>query len=104
MKVNPGTCHILLSTKNPIDVHLEGAFIMSSLCEKLLGITIDSDLRFDKHISDLYDKVGKKINAFCQVIGYTSFEKRWIIMKTFVDSQFSQCPLIWLLYSRTLNN
>ena len=57
MKVSPGKCHILLSTKNAIDVHLEGACIMSSSCEKLLGITIDSDSNFDKHISDLCDKI-----------------------------------------------
>ena len=65
MKVNPGKCHYLLSTKNAIDVHLERVCITSSSCEKLLGITIDSDLKFDKHISDLCDKVSKKINALC---------------------------------------
>ena len=59
MKINLGKCHILLSTTDPIDVHLEGACITSSSCEKLLGITIDSDLKFDKHISDLCDKLGK---------------------------------------------
>ena len=67
MKVNPGKCHILSSTKN---VHLEGACITPSSCENLLGITIDSDLKFDKHISDLCDKVSKKINALCRVTGY----------------------------------
>ena len=60
MKVNPGKCHILLSTKNTIDEHLEGACITSISCEKLPGITIDSALKFDKHISDLCDKVSKK--------------------------------------------
>ena len=72
----PGKCHILLSTKNVIDVHLEGACIRSSSCEKLLGITIDSDLNFDKHISDLCDKVSKKMKALCRVTGYMSLEKR----------------------------
>ena len=70
MKVNPGKSHILSSTKNAIDVHLEGACITSSSCENLLGITIDSDLKFDKHISDLCDKVSKKINALCRVTCY----------------------------------
>ena len=60
MKVNPGKCRILLSTKNAINVHLEGACITPTSCEKLLGITIDSALKFDKHISDLCDKVTKK--------------------------------------------
>ena len=33
-----------------------------------------------------------------------SLKKRRIIMKTFVESQFDYCPLIWMLHSRTLNN
>ena len=53
MKVNPGKYHILFSTENVIDLHLEGACITSSSCEKLLGMAIDSDLKFYKHISDL---------------------------------------------------
>ena len=120
MKINPDKCHILSSTKNSIDVHLEGACITSSSCKKLLGIKnllqdfkIVSDhfgtlcikgLKFDKHISDLYNKVRKKINAFSRVTGYIPLEKHRIVMKTFMDSQFSYCPLIWMLHSRRLNN
>ena len=59
MKVNPGTCHILLSAKNPTDVNLEGACITSSSCEKLFGITKDSDLKFDQHIFDYAIKLAK---------------------------------------------
>ena len=102
MKVNSGKCHILLSTKIAIDVHLEGACITLSSCEKL-GITIDSHLKFDKHISDLCDKFSKKINALCRVTDM-SLDKGRIVMKTFVDSQFNYCPLIWMLHARTLNN
>ena len=59
MKVNPGKCHILLSTKSPTDVHLERACITSSSSEKLFGIAKDSDLKFGQHISDLCNKVSK---------------------------------------------
>ena len=85
-------------------MHLEGACITSSSCEKLLGITIDSDLKFDKHISDLRDKVSKNINALCRNTGYMSSGKCRIVMKTFVESQFNYCLLIWMLHSRPLNN
>ena len=74
MKVNPGKCHILRSTTNAIDVNLEVVCIKSSSCEKLLGITIDSDLKFDKQIFDLYGKVSKKIYALCRVTDYMSLE------------------------------
>ena len=33
-----------------------------------------------------------------------SVEKHRILMKAFIESQFSYCPLILLLHSRTLNN
>ena len=92
--VNSGKCHILLSTKNSIDVHLEGTCVTSSSTEKLLGITADSDLKFDRHISDLCDRVMKKKNALWRVTGYMSLEKCRIVMKTFVESQLNYCPLI----------
>ena len=103
MKVNPGKCHILLSTKNPTDVHLEGACITSSSCKKLLGITKDSDLKFDQNISDLCNKGSKNINALCRIRSYMSLEKRRIVIETFVESKLSYCHLIWMLDSRILN-
>ena len=58
---------------------------------------------FEWDISDLWDKVSKKVNALCRVTGYISIEKRSIVLKTFVESQFNYCSLIWMLHSRTLN-
>ena len=101
MNVNPGKCHIPLSTKIAIDVHLEEAFTISSSCENLIEIAIDSDLKFDKHICD---EVSKKINVLYRVTGYMSLEKRRILMKTSAESQFGYCSLIWMLHSRTLND
>ena len=86
MKVNPVKCHILSGTKNPIDVSPDEACIIPRSSEKLLkrGIKIDSKLKFDKHFSDLYDKVSKKSNALCRFADYMFLEKRIILMKTFV--------------------
>ena len=42
MKGNPGKCHLLLSTKSPEVVSIDGIQIKSSTAETLLGITIDS--------------------------------------------------------------
>ena len=33
-----------------------------------------------------------------------NMQKRRIIMKSFVTSQFGYCPLIWMFHSRRLNN
>ena len=47
----------------PLMCILRGHVLHLSSCEKLLGITIDSDLKFDKHISDLCNKISKKIKC-----------------------------------------
>ena len=37
------------------------------------------------------------------VIKWTQ-KKRCVLMKAFITSQFSYCPLVWMFHSRTLNN
>ena len=36
--------------------------------------------------------------------GYMNLPKLWVIMKSFITSQFGYCPLIWMFHSRALNN
>ena len=68
MKVKPGKCYISLRT-NLIDLRLDEECIKSSSSEKLLEITIDSDLKFDKHIPDLCGNASKKLNAIYWIVG-----------------------------------
>ena len=104
MKANPGKCHLLLSTKSPEVVSIDGIQIKSSTTETLLGITIDSELNFDNHLSAICNKVSRKINALGLIANYMSQEKRRTVMKTFIESQFNYCPLIRMFHSRTINN
>ena len=103
-KVNPGKSHILLSSKKPEIVSVDGISLAASSHEKLLGVIIDSELKFENHITEMCLKVSKKINALCRISSFMSLEKRKTLMKAFIESQFNYCPLIWMLHSRTLNN
>ena len=65
---------------------------------------IDSDLTFDKHLFSICNKVAKKINVLNRLVNYMSLDKRRMVMKTFIESQYNYHPLIWMFHSRTLNN
>ena len=104
MKANPGKCHLLRNTKRPEVVSIDGIQIKSSTEETLLGITIDLELNFDNHLSAICNKVSRKINALWRIANYMPLEKRRIVKKTFIESQFNYCPLIWMFHSRTINN
>ena len=104
LKANPGKSHILLSSKKPEIVSVDGISIAASPHEKLLGVTIDSELKFENHITEICHKVSKKINALCRISSFMSLERRRTLMKAFIESRFNYCPLIWMFHSRTLNN
>ena len=86
MKANPGKCHLLLSTKSPEVVSIDGIQITSSTAETLLGITIDSELNFENYLSAICNKVSRKINALGRIVNYMPLEKRRIVMKKFIKS------------------
>ena len=55
----------------------------------LLGITIDSQLIFDKDITSLCKMTSLKLSALARISKYIIIEKIRILMKSFFYSQFS---------------
>ena len=68
---------------------------MESRHQKLLGVTIDKNLKM---------KAGRKLTALGRLSRLLPFNKRRILMKSFIESQFSYCPLVWMCHDRNLNN
>ena len=77
--------------------------IWESEYEKLLGIIVDKKLNFDLHLRTLCRKVNQKVSALARIVSILPFSKRHLILKTFIESQFSYCPLVWMFCSRTMN-
>ena len=77
--------------------------IWESLSEKLLGVTVDSELNFNEHLSNICKKVSCKITALGRIARFLSFCKRRLLFKTFIESQFSYCPLVWMFCSKKMN-
>ena len=104
MKANTDKSHLLLSGNKKVTANIDGNIIESGENQVLLGVTIDSNLSFDKHINNLCKNAAAKLNALARIAGYIDIKKRRMIMKAFITSQFSYCPLIWMFHSRALNN
>ena len=78
--------------------------IKSSTEEKLLGVKFDSNLSFENHVNSLYKKASQKLHALARISHYINLNKHRELMKAFITSKFSCCPLIWMFHSRHLNN
>ena len=75
-----------------------------SYSEILLGVTIDIKLPFDDHFTNICSKTSQKLHALSRVASYMSFDKKRILLKTYITSQFNYCPSVYLCHSRSLNN
>ena len=87
MKVNPDKSHLLLSGNNDPKANIDGNVIESEDNQVLLGITIDSNLSFNKHINNLCKKASAKLNALARISGCVNLPKRRIIVKTSIIPQ-----------------
>ena len=105
MKLNHKKCHFLISgnVNEYLWIKVNDELIWQSAEEKLLGVTIDKNLNFNSHLANLCKKVGQKVTALARIVNLLPFHKRRIILKTFIESQFSYCPLVWMFCSREMN-
>ena len=72
MRANPGKCHLLLSTKIFEVVSIDGIQLTSCTAKLLLGITIDSELNFENHLSAKCNKLSRKSNTPGKIVCYIS--------------------------------
>ena len=103
MKVNTGKTHLLFPGNSRAPATIDNSYIESEDEKVLLVTTIDSNLTFENHINSICKKASQKLNALARIAPYMNIQKRRTIMKSFVTSQFSYCPLIWMFHSRRLN-
>ena len=68
--INSSKCHFFLSPYKPLTIKIKRSAIESSNSEKLLGVTIDSKLSFDDHITILCRKISQKLHALSTVASH----------------------------------
>ena len=106
MKLNADKCHLLVAGHKYewVWAKIGHEKIWESNEEKLLGINIDRNLNFVKHIANICKIANRKLTAIARYSKLLSFEKIKILITTFVESQFAYCPLVWMFHNRTVNS
>jgi hypothetical protein len=93
MKANPAIGK--KSFDHKIVFELKGNRIESENDVKLLGVTIDYELKFDKHISDICKKASRQLNVLKRIGKYLNKLGRLTIYYSFILSNLNYCPITW---------
>ena len=85
MKLNTDKCHLIVSgcKHEQVWANIRKDLIWESN-SKLLGVTIDRDLKFDKHVLNLCSKANQKLSTLSKMAKLLSFNKRRTLFKAFV--------------------
>ena len=61
----------------------------------LLGICIDNNLKFKKHIDQLVKKSGGQLNFLSRQNKFLNYDSKKIVIESFILANFNYCPLVW---------
>ena len=106
LKLSIEKCHLLISGHKyeNVWVKMGDEKIWENAKQKLLGTETERNLNFDDHVISLSKKGGRKLAVLAKLSKFMSFKQKRILMKTFFESQFRYCPLIWMFHSRKVNS
>ena len=96
LKSNIDKRHVLVSTKKPVGIKFGDNTIDDIECEKLLGVKIDVNVKFNDHISDLRQKASRKISALARVIPFMGLSKRKLLKE--LRNRISHFFCVWSLF------
>ena len=71
---------------------------------KLLGITINNELKFDDHITKICRKANSKLSTLSRLVRYLSMKQKKPLYLLFIEVQFKYSPVTWMFSSRSCNN
>ena len=79
MKANHDQCHLFTRTLTPISIKVKDYIIKNSNNEKLLSVTVDTNLNFNCHLENIRKKASKKVHVFARITPYMSIPKRKLL-------------------------
>ena len=105
LKANPGKFQFIILGDKTCYKHIlkiNSTCVQSSDDVTLLGVMIDKNLTFKKHVGNLVRQAQYELYALQRIRKFLTIEKAKILDNAFIDSQFNYAPLIWMLCRKTL--
>ncbi len=69
--------------------------IVPSRIVKSLGISIDNNLNFNEHVTDICRSAARQVNVLKRIHKHLDTNTRMDIYRAFIMSNFNYCPLVW---------
>ena len=102
MVPNPEKCSfMLLGVDNSLQANLVcgDEILQNKKQERMLGVTLENELNFATHSLNITENTNEKFNGLTRVQKYGTADQK-NIFSSFIESQFTYCPLIWMFCTK----
>ena len=86
------------------NMSFDGKTIKSSDTVELLGITLDKNINFKRHIQNICRKANNKTKALLRIRKFLNLEQARVLAEAYISSDFRYCPLIWMFCGKKSDN
>ncbi len=86
---------MVLGSDENMTIKLGEHTIMNTKTNKIVGVTIDDELKFDQHVTLICKKAARQLNVLRKFSHILDSDARMTVYKSFILSNFNFCPLIW---------
>ena len=107
LKANPVKFQFIIlgdKNNNTFVLNILEKEIKTSSEAELLDITIDSQLKFKKHVDNLCRNASYKLDALRRIRKFLTVEKAKMLANAFVNSQFNYTLLVWMFAGKKLQS
>ena len=91
---------MLLGKHKSLKIEIEGFQLKSAKSVNLLGVTIDHNLTFDTHVSNICKTASEKVKSLSRIRNALDEKQSKLLYNSFNLSQFNYCSIIWMVCSK----
>ena len=91
---------MLLGKDKPLKIEIETFQLESAKSVNLLGITIDHNLTFDTHASNICKTASANVKSLSRIRNALDEKQAKLLHNSFILSQFNYCFIIWMFCSK----
>ena len=86
------------------NMFFDGKIIKSQDTVELLGITLDKNINFKRHIQSICRKANNKTKALLCIRKFLNLEQAQVLAEADISLNFRHCPLIWMFCGKMSDN
>ena len=86
------------------NISFDGKTIKSPDKVELLGITLDKNINFKRHIQNICRKANNKTKALLRIRKFLNLEQAQVLAEAYISPNFRYYPLLWMFCGKMGDN